>query len=159
MPIFQIALTDIKKFIEVEDEVLDYYSGVGAISLTLASQFKRGILIEENEEAIEFTKRNISQNKITNCEIFQATAGEQATLIAANSVVVLDPPRAGLAKTLVDEILKIQPKRLIYLSCDIATQARDIARLKEKYELRFIKLYNFFPRTPHVECLCVLDKK
>ncbi len=74
-------------------------------------------------------------------------------------MVIFDPPRAGLSKNIIEEVLIKKPKRIIYLSCDIATQARDFGKLKENYKIIYSKLYNFFPRTPHFESLCVFDLK
>ncbi len=156
--IFKIAIDDMAGFIDSNDSVLDFYSGVGSISLMLAKKFKTGQLIESNDEAAGFAEQNIELNKIKNCRAKRVRAEEAADLISAENVVLLDPPRAGLEKILTAEIIKKQPKRLIYLSCDIATQARDIAQLKDFYNLEFIKLYNFFPRTPHIESLVILDK-
>ena len=159
VPLFTIAVNDMKKFVNKRDAVVDYFSGVGAIGLLLADKFKQGVLVEENNEAADFAEQNIALNKIENCAARRARAADAADLIGAESVLVLDPPRAGLEKVLVEKIVQIKPKRLIYLSCDIATQARDVSQLKEFYNLAFVKLYNFFPRTPHIECLCVLERK
>jgi 23S rRNA (uracil1939-C5)-methyltransferase len=73
--------------------------------------------------------------------------------------LVVDPPRAGLDERVVDKILEVTPKKLIYLSCNPVTQARDIAKLLPKYNLVACQSYNFFPRTPHIENLCVLERK
>lgn len=159
VPIFTKAVNDMKQFVNKRDKVIDFFSGVGAIGLLLADKFKQAILVEENPTAAEFAEQNIALNKIKNCEAKRSRAEEAVDLISEESVVILDPPRAGLEKSLIAKILQVKPKRLIYLSCDIATQARDISQLKEIYNLDFVKLYNFFPRTPHIECLCVLDRK
>lgn len=159
VPIFCEALSDIGKFLSKSDEVIDFYAGVGAISLPLHDKFSRAMLVEENKEAIGLAGKNIAINKLYNCETVAGSVERKVNLIMPEHVLILDPPRNGLVKELLNEILIIKPKRLIYLSCDIATQARDFGLLKEKYKLTFIRAYNFFPRTPHVECLCVLELK
>jgi 23S rRNA (uracil1939-C5)-methyltransferase len=73
--------------------------------------------------------------------------------------VIFDPPRAGLSKKIIRGILKNQPKRILYISCNPSTQARDVKMLEEKYKIIFFKAYNFFPRTPHIESVMILDLK
>lgn len=159
MPIFREALKSINENLSKNDEVIDYYAGVGAISLPLAKNFTRAVLVEGDQTAITLAGKNIAANKIFNCETVSGSVEKQTKLITARHVLILDPPRTGLSRDLINQILLMKPRRLIYLSCDSATQGRDFGLLKEKYKLTFIKAYNFFPRTPHVECLCVLDVK
>ena len=73
--------------------------------------------------------------------------------------VILDPPRAGCDKKLLEKILEVEPEKIVYLSCNPATQARDVAILAEKYIMKRIKSFNFFPKTPHIENLAVLERK
>jgi len=158
IPIFHEALTSINESLAKNDEVIDYYAGVGAISLPLAKNFSRAVLVEGDQTAITLAGKNIAANKIFNCETVSGSVEKQTKLITARHVLILDPPRTGLSRDLSNQILFTKPRRLIYLSCDSATQARDIGLLAGKYKLNFIKAFNFFPRTPHVECLCVLDR-
>ena len=79
-------------------------------------------------------------------------------LISPEKIIIVDPPRAGLHRKVIDKILLETPPRVIYLSCNLSTQARDLKLLGEKYRVVFTKLYNFFPRTPHIEGLCVLER-
>lgn len=79
--------------------------------------------------------------------------------ITGDSTIILDPPRAGLHQDVVDKLLEAAPERIIYLSCNPVTQARDVALLAEKYGIHHHQGYNFFPRTPHIEHLVILDKK
>ena len=72
---------------------------------------------------------------------------------------IIDPPRSGLHKKVVEKLLEITPQNLIYISCDPVTLARDLNLLKEKYQITYIRPYNMFPRTYHVECLCLLKRK
>ncbi|MDD5341155.1 MAG: 23S rRNA (uracil(1939)-C(5))-methyltransferase RlmD [Patescibacteria group bacterium] len=159
VPIFEKALADIEKFLDKKKEVLDFYSGVGAISLALHNKFKSAVLVDNNEEAISFAKVNIELNKIKNCEAQASEAEKIAELITKDKILIVDPPRVGLHYKVIDKILEVKPRRIIYLSCNLATQARDLKMLKGEYEVKFSKLYNFFPRTPHIEGLCVLERK
>jgi len=154
VPIFKQALAEIKNHLSNNDKVVDYYSGVGAIGLPVGAKE----LVESNPEAVEFAKINIELNKIK-AEAICAPSEKMVELITAEKTIIFDPPRAGLDKRVVDQKINKLPKKIIYLSCDIATQARDLGLLKEAYEIKFLKLYNFFPRTAHIEGLCVLEKK
>lgn len=157
-PIFQKALNDISKFVSGE-RVIDYYSGVGAISLPLHDKYKNAVLVEENAEAVDFAIKNLAINNFTNIEVQNILAEDSKIEITKKDVVILDPPRTGIHKRMLSHLLESEPKRIIYLSCGLDTHARDIASLSEKYKPVFWKLYNFFPRTPHIEGLCVLEKK
>ncbi|MFZ2189463.1 MAG: methyltransferase, partial [Candidatus Magasanikiibacteriota bacterium] len=150
---------DIGKFLDKAKSVVDFYSGVGAIALPLHDKYKSAVLVESNEEAVEYAKENIILNKINNCEAQLSPAEKIVDLITKDKIIIFDPPRAGLHEDVVKQVLATLPERIIYLSCNLSTQARDIKLLSEKYQVKFLKLYNFFPRTPHVEGLCVLELK
>lgn len=158
IPIFTQAVKDIAAFIGPKDPVLDFYSGVGAISLPLARNRIKTTLVEISEEAVEYAQENITLNSITNAEVHCVPAEKMTELIDHESTIILDPPRAGLHDAVITRLLTKQPPRIIYLACDLSTQARDVAKLSESYKPIFIKLYNFFPRTPHIEGLIVLEK-
>ena len=81
---------------------------------------------------------------------------EALEYIEPEQTVILDPPRAGCDKKLIDKLLEVRPKKIIYLSCNPATQARDVKMLLEKYQIEDVKTFNFFPRTPHIENLVIL---
>ncbi len=158
IPIFTEAVKDIAAFIGPKDSVIDFYSGVGAISLPLAKNRPRTILVESNPEAVEYAKQNIALNGLTNAEAHCLLAEKMTEIIDSESTIIVDPPRAGLHDKVTLALLNKKPPRIIYLSCDLATQARDVQRLSECYKPVFIKLYNFFPRTPHIEGLVVLER-
>lgn len=158
VPIFELALKDIEPFLDKKREVMDFYSGSGAISLPLHKKFKSAILVDNNEESINLAKENIELNKIKNCQAEFSPAERIVDLIEKNKIIIFDPPRVGLHYKVIDKVLEVQPRRIIYLSCNLSTQARDIKLLSREYKISFLKLYNFFPRTPHIEGLCVLDK-
>jgi len=154
VPIFKQALQDIKKFISDNENTVDYYSGVGAIGLPIGAKE----LVESNQEAVEYAQINIELNNLK-AKAICAPSEKMVELITANKTIIFDPPRAGLDKRVVERVLAELPKKIIYLSCDLATQARDLGLLQEKYEIKFLKLYNFFPRTAHIEGLAVLEVK
>jgi len=159
IPIFTKALLDITKHIEVGTEVIDFYSGVGSIGLPLAKNQTQVILVDSNEEAIEYAKENIKLNNFTNCEAYCIPAEKMTEIITKNKTIILDPPRAGLHNNVTKKLLEAEPPKIVYLSCNLSTQARDVKILSEKYKITFSRLYNFFPRTPHVEGLVVLEKR
>ncbi len=157
-PIFMRALKDIAAFLDPKMPLVDYYSGVGAIGLALAKSRSETILVESSKEAIDFAKANIEQNSITGASAFAVPAENMLEHITSTRQIIVDPPRAGLHDSVVKQLRKARPPKIIYLSCNISTQARDMRLLSESYRPIYIKLYNFFPRTPHVEGLVVLEK-
>ena len=159
LSLFKITLEDILKFLDSNKSAIDYYSGVGAISLPLSSSFKDCVLVDSDKEAIYYAEENIRKNQINNCKTINKPAEKTIELIEKNKIILFDPPRAGLHKKIIRKILLEKPIRIIYLSCNLSTQARDIQLLQSSYEIKFLRLYNFFPRTPHIEGLCVLDRK
>lgn len=163
--IFTQALDAIAKHIPEKKDVIDFYSGVGAIGLPLAKKCKHLTLVDSNEEAISYAKQNITLNKTQNAEAYAKPAEKMLDIITKDKIIILDPPRAGLHEDVTKKLLKETPPKIIYLSCNVSTQARDLALLtqkdgsgKSKYKITYLKLFNFFPRTPHIESLCVLEK-
>lgn len=156
VPIFEQALKAIASWVPADAHLLDFYSGVGAIGLPLAKKAASVELVDNNEEAIEYAQKNINANAFTHCRAQCIPAENIVELIESHHTVIVDPPRAGLHLDVTKRLLEVTPKTIIYLSCNISTQARDIQLLSEKYSVAFAKLYNFFPRTPHIEGLCVL---
>jgi len=159
LDIFEKALEKISFFVPNDKKVLDFYTGVGAIGLPLAGRSEEMILVDSNEEGIEFAKENIKENNIKNAEAHCAPAEKILDPIERDTVLIVDPPRAGLHKDVTKRILETVPEKIIYMSCNVSTHARDIALLKEKYEIIFLELFNFFPRTPHIESIAVLERK
>ena len=159
VPIFKMAVSDMAEWVKGEPEVLDFFAGVGAISLPLNKKFDQGVLVESNADASADVAENIEKNKIANCRIESGDADMNVDILTIDSTVIFDPPRAGLGQAIIERILVVKPKKVIYLSCDLATQARDLGKLIGDYEIKFAKLYNFFPRTPHIEGLMVLERR
>lgn len=157
LPIFQMALNDIKPFID-KKPVVDYYCGVGAIGLALKKEGQKLELVESNTEAAEYIEKNIKLNNFSNCTSICKPAEKIIELITSEKTIIFDPPRAGLDKKIIDHVLKTEPETIIYLSCNISTHARDLGLLLPKYKIEFLKLYNFFPHTAHIEGLAILKK-
>lgn len=149
--------------ISKEDTVLDLYCGIGTISLFMARHAKRVIGIEIVPEAIEDAKQNACLNGIDNIEFVCSDAGTYATKLAAEKtqldVVCVDPPRKGCDEATLSSILKMNPKRIVYVSCDPSTVARDCKYLEENgYRLEKVQPVDMFPNSYHVECVCLLSK-
>jgi len=157
--IFYQALEDISNFVDEDSQIVDFYSGVGTIGLGINKKIKSGVLVEVNPEAVKFAKENITKNKIKNFKAVCAQAEKALEYITKDKTIIFDPVRAGLHPNIIKKVLEEKPGKIIYLSCDPATQARDLKQLSAIYSVKFFKLYNFFPRTPHIEALVVLELK
>ncbi len=154
LPIYEQALKDMQTFVPEGKPVLDLYSGVGTIGLTIGGDDVT--LVELNPDAVREMKRNIKDLN-QKAEAVLAASEDVLDYITNDKTIILDPPRAGLHDAVTERLLEVQPKRIVYLSCNPVTQARDVAKLAEKYNIASHKGYNFFPRTPHIEHLVVLD--
>ena len=152
LPVYEMALKEIKQYIKT-DNVLDLYAGVGTIGLSVASN-KNLTLVEVDKTAYKELENNAKNHKP-----ILAKSEEATDFIKSDQTVIVDPPRAGLDKRLVEKLLEVQPETIIYLSCNPATQARDVKLLLEKYQIEKVTPFNFFPRTPHLENLIVLTRK
>lgn len=134
--------------------LLDLYCGAGTIGIFLFSNFKRVIGIELNYDAIFGANLNKKINNIENIS-FECKSTSDIKEIKED-VVVVDPPRGGLDKTTINKLLIGNAKRIVYVSCNPITLARDINLLKDKYDLVDMTLFDMFPNTKHVECVCAL---
>ena len=142
----------------------DLYCGAGTISLCLAGRFRRVIGAEIVPEAIENARANAKANGVENIEFLCADAGEAAQKLAERDlrpdVIVVDPPRKGMSEEAVRAVCSMGPQRVVYVSCDPATLARDILRFTELgYTLREATAVDMFPRTCHVETVVLMTKK
>ncbi len=153
LPVYEMALRAIQPHIQT-DNVLDLYAGVGTIGLSVARD-KNLALVESNPAAYQELAKNCQG---TTAQAILSSSEEALEYIQPNQTVILDPPRAGCDQKLIDKLLEIQPTSIIYLSCNPATQARDLALLTQTYRIASIQPFNFFPRTPHLENLVVLTK-
>lgn len=158
IPVYEQALLDMKTWVDTEKPTVDLYSGVGSIGLTIGG--KNVTMVEINEHAVREMERNITaMEREQTAKAILAPSESALEHITGDSTIILDPPRAGLHEDVVAKLLAAQPERIIYLSCNPVTQARDCLRLAEIYGIRHHQGYNFFPRTPHIEHLVILDKK
>lgn len=144
-----------------EETVLDLYCGAGTITLVMARKAKRAIGAEIVPEAVENARENALRNGITNAEFFCGDAAAVAEKLAAEKlrpdVVVVDPPRKGLEESVIVSIADMAPQRVVYVSCDPGTLARDVKRFRERgYTLQKAVAADLFPRTKHVETVTLL---
>ena len=154
-----IAQAEITK----DDLVLDLYCGVGTITLAMAKAAGKVIGVEVVEQAVQDAKANARRNSIENAEFFCGDAGKAALELEQQGikpdVVVVDPPRKGLNADTIEALTRMSPRRIVYVSCDPATLARDVALLKERgYQLKNAQAADLFPRCSHVESIVCLSK-
>ena len=150
--------------ISKDDVVFDLYCGIGTISLFMAKYAKKVYGIEIVEEAIEDAKENAKLNKVDNTEFI---AGDVELILddlinnkkVIPDIIMIDPPRKGLDNKSIENILKVSPKKMVYISCNPATLVRDLAKLEEKYEIKMIRPVDMFPFSKHIECVSVLKLK
>ena len=143
------------------ETVYDLYTGTGTIAQFISKHAARVIGIEYVPEAIADARINAENNGITNCEFF---AGDMKDVLTPGfieehgkpDVIILDPPRAGIHPDVAGVILDASPERIVYVSCNPASQARDLAILAEKYEITAVRPVDMFPHTHHVENVCAL---
>ena len=155
-----IAQAEITK----EDLVLDLYCGVGTITLAMAKAAGKVIGVEVVEQAVEDARENARRNGIENAEFFCGDAGKAALELENQGirpdVIVVDPPRKGLNADTIEALHRMSPRRIVYVSCDPATLARDVALLKERgYVLKNTQAADLFPRCSHVESIVCLIKE
>lgn len=146
-----------KDVCETGEPTLDLYAGVGTIGLTIGGS--NVTLVEINADAVREMQRNITELGRTDARAVLAPSEQALDYITGKEIVIVDPPRAGLHTDVIATLLQKLPPRIIYLSCNPVTQARDVALLQQSYHIVHHRGYNFFPRTPHIEHLIILDKK
>lgn len=144
--------------------VYDLYTGTGTIAQFVAKNAKKVVGVESVPEAIEDAKANALHNNITNVDFF---VGDMKNVfnddfIAAHGqpdVIITDPPRDGMHKQVVEQLLNVAPLKIVYVSCNSATQARDLALMKEQYAVTQVQPVDMFPQTHHVENVVLLEKR
>jgi len=146
------------------DMVLDLYCGVGTITLAMAGAAGKVIGVEVVPQAVEDARDNAVRNGITNAEFFCGDAGQAALELEKSGVrpdvVVVDPPRKGLNADTIEALHRMSPRRIVYVSCDPATLARDVALLKGRgYTLKTAAAADLFPRCAHVETVVLLSRE
>jgi len=142
--------------------LVDAYCGAGLFCLTSARHFSEAVGIEISESSIDWAKRNAKQNDIENCTFIQGDAAHIFAEVAYNpsrTAVVIDPPRKGSSPEFLNQLIEFGPKRVVYVSCNPATQIRDLEQLKDTYEITRIQPFDLFPQTRHLECVVTLERK
>ncbi len=147
-----------------DELVYDLYTGTGTIAQFISKKAKKVVGIESVPEAILDAKENAKRNNITNVDFFVGDMKNvfNEAFISENGtpdLVITDPPRDGMHKDVVQQILAISPNRIVYVSCNSATQARDLALMKEVYDVIQVQPVDMFPQTHHVENVVLLEKK
>jgi 23S rRNA (uracil1939-C5)-methyltransferase len=153
------SLLDLAGF-KGDETVIDAYSGTGVIGLITARRVKKVIGIELNPQAVADARENAAINDILNAEFICGDVPAVApTLAGKPDVIIADPPRKGLEPEFVSYVLESEVPRVIYVSCDPATLARDLKLLAAKYEIKAVQPVDMFPQTAHVETICVMERK
>ena len=160
-PMAERLYESVKSFASLtgKETILDLYSGIGTVSIFLASQATRIIGVDISNAAIADAKRNCKLNGIDNCEFL---CGDVKMFLSQFNIqpdlLITDPPRVGMQRGVIDQILKLLPGRIIYISCNPSTLARDIALLKEVYKLEEVQPIDLFPNTYHIESVARLER-
>ena len=147
-----------------KETVIDAYCGIGTIGLIAAKHAKKVIGVELNQDAVRDARMNAKENSITNVRIYQGDAGrfmvEMAEEKQKADVVFMDPPRAGSDERFLSSVVRLAPKKVVYVSCNPQTLARDLKYLvKQGYEVRKIQPVDMFPFCDHCETVCFLTRK
>jgi 23S rRNA (uracil1939-C5)-methyltransferase len=156
LPVFEAALARIKEHLAQDDHVVDMYAGVGSIGLSVAGTSVT--LVELDPATVAMARFNAEASGLRG-EVIHASTEKVLDYITSEYPVIFDPPRAGLHDKVVQHVLEVRPPQIIYLSCNPATQARDLGSLHEAYDITYFEGFNFFPHTPHIETLAVLQRK
>lgn len=146
-----------------KERVLDAYCGIGTIGLIASPKAKEVVGVELNGDAVRDAKVNAKRNNINNAHFIEADAGEYMVELAQSGetvdVVFMDPPRAGSDLPFLNSVLTLAPKRIVYISCNPETQARDLRTLtKGGYKVTYLQPFDMFPHTAHVETVACLER-
>ncbi len=148
--------------LDKDDIVLDAYSGIGTIGLTAAKDVKKVISVELVHEAVLDSIANAKRNKVTNFEEHEDDATKFIVNFAKNKghvdVLFMDPPRKGSTPEFLEAVKQLSPKKIVYISCGPSTLARDLKELCDTYKVEIVQPVDLFPRTVHVETICLLSK-
>ena len=155
-----LAMADLKP----QDLVFDLYCGAGTISVYVASHARRVVGVELVPEAVDNARANAAANGYSNCTF---VAGDMLRVFTPDfiaehgkpNVVIADPPRAGMHARIIGQLMRLRPERLVYVSCNPVSQARDVAMLTDAYHIDRIQPVDLFPHTYHVENVISLRAK
>ena len=153
LPVFEMALKEITDATKNETKKVDMYSGVGTIGLAIGNT---KTLVELDKANIDMANHNAQNQDV---DVVHASTEKALQYIESDVALIVDPPRSGLHKDVIERILSVKPPLICYLSCNPATQARDLALLKDSYRISSFSGYNFFPKTPHIETLVILERQ
>ena len=148
----------VEDFVNYKDCVLDLYSGVGTLGLSASKNAKSVVGVEINKDAVDNANQNALINNLNNAKFIYSDASNIKNIDVSFNKLIVDPPRAGLSKEVIEFINKKLPDEIIYISCDYHTQARDLKLLND-YEIIDSYICDLFSYTYHVESVCILKKK
>ena len=148
----------VKGLLNKDENILDLYCGSGGIGIFVSDKVKSVLGIEIIDDAIKNAKENAKINNVDNIKFIRGKVEDNLDNIKNIDTVIVDPPRVGLNRNAIDDILKIDANRIIYVSCNSITLARDLNYLKDKYKIESIKLFDLFPNTHHVESVVLLKR-
>lgn len=157
-PVMKLVFDKINGYINNHSKIVEAYSGIGVIGLSLLEKAKEVIMIESNKENIQMAQQIIFNHRIANVILVEDKA-EDVIENYDGDVLIVDPPRQGLMPTFVDKIKQMNFEQIIYVSCDVKTLARDIQLLSDLYEIKHIHPIRMFPQTISLETLVLLNKK
>ncbi|HOO67967.1 MAG TPA: methyltransferase domain-containing protein, partial [Bacilli bacterium] len=149
----------IKSLINKNDNVLDLYCGIGSITIYIADKCNNVYGVEIINDAILNANENKKLNNIDNIEFKCNDISKILNQYKDIDTIVLDPPRIGINKIALNNILEIDAKHIVYISCNSTTLARDLNIFKDKYNIISLKLFDMFPNTNHIESVVLLERK
>ena len=166
---FQVNVTQAEKLydtaikmakLDKNDVVLDLYCGTGTITSVVSPHVKKVIGIEIVEDAVLDARENLKVNNINNVKFICGDAAKEISKIKDKiDVIIVDPPRKGIDRKAIAIMKKIHPKKIVYISCNPVTMARDLSYLTDLYDVKKVTPVDMFPNTSHVECVCLLNIK
>jgi len=163
IPMLEQAIEEMKKsiFPDKKETLADFYCGIGTFGIALGEFAEKVIGIESEPANISFLKSNLRLNKIKNFTLYEGPCEKifPALLNSGITTLILDPPRKGLENMLCQNILLSSIKKILYLSCNPSTLNRDLKILSRSYTTKALHLFDFFPQTPHIETLAILERK
>lgn len=146
---------DLKK----TDTLVDLYSGVGVMALMAADKVNSVIGVESNPVAVKFASENARLNNITNVKFMKKDVDEYMGSAEGVDIVLMDPPREGASMTFINKLIKMNPRQILYISCNPLTQMRDLKQLGMQYKVTWIQGIDLFPHTKHIESMALLTKR
>ncbi len=157
----EILYEKVKEYAELsgEEYIVDLYSGAGTIAIFLADSAKELTGIEISKSAVQDAEANCLNNKISNCRFILGDIKDCLEQIKKPDVMIIDPPRVGMHKDVVKQILDMAPSKIIYVSCNPATMARDLGIIKDNYKILEVQPVDMFPHTYHIESVARLERK